>query len=122
MKFYKIDQKTPKEGQWCFIRQKIYPSGQVSLNIQPRAWYSDRGFGFGSENVVEWAPAPKHILVETNGWLSPYRGDDWPERDCECIVCCADDNPYATMPRYAYFIEELDRFLGNLDVVAFQYV
>lgn len=119
MKFYDITKCKPHNGQWCFIRELDASGKRVLLLPVMQCWYDGEGFT-GHARVVSWAPIPPHINVDPRGWLSPYRGDDLPDKDAECLVCIENRKT----PFYAYFHLELDKFLGvpSGDVLAYQYM
>ena len=112
MRFYDIDKKRPKNGQWCLIKEKF--GNEVDLSLWPQCYWDDCGFMYHPD-VVAWAPMPDHISVNPDGWKSEYRGDELPSKSCWCLVC--DDKSRNVFS--AYFDVSKQRFLAYPDVVAF---
>lgn len=113
MKFYKLDQKKPKNAQQCVIREKIGEKVMVTSSCL-QYWYDDTQF-LNHPNVVEWAPVPEHVSRDFSGWFSEDRGDKLPSESCECLV----SHSRTINVVYAYFNHLKQSFMGYPHVVAF---
>jgi len=110
MKFYDINQKTPKNMQDCVIKEKF--GKRIQIFYHPQTWWDDSKF-MCHPNVIAWAPVPEHAGINPKGWRSEFWGDSLPSQSCCCLVC-TDKNKIV---KYAYFHD--GRFLGHPDVIAF---
>jgi hypothetical protein len=117
IKFHKTTDRQPTDGQFVFIKTKSPPGKRIVLNNTPRQWDADSPFNHG---VLEWAAVPPHAVDDPSGWLFPSRGDDLPTDNVSCLVC----SDRRKEPFYAYFAQDLYKFLGvpDGDVIAYQYI
>jgi len=117
VKFYKISDKQPVDGQFVFVKTKSYSGQRIKLNNTPQQWDADSPFYNG---LIEWAPLPLHATLDPKAWFFPSRGDELPTDNVSCLVC----TDRRREPFYAYFVQDLYKFLGvpDGDVIAYKYI
>lgn len=115
MKFYKLSEKKPENGQWCWV---IYRSGggKLILNSWKRQWCGSAGtFGFDL-NVAMWTPVPPHFLDEKRGWTVLDGTNDPVDGAYYCISEMK--NRHVSIATYS---EKISGFLGlaESDIIAY---
>mgnify|MGYP000850269824 FL=1 len=61
------------------------------------------------DGAVAWMPYPKHVVDDSEGWSSIYRGDDEPSKDGWCLICY---DRYNWLIDRLYYDTKQSRFLG----------
>lgn len=122
MKFYHIEKKQPRDGQWCLIREKQNYDAVIVLYPHPQQYFRDIGFQC-HPGVVSWAPVPMNVTGNPLGWSSEFRGDELPDTDCNCLICLDGDDRYS-LPRVAFYLAKKQTFygIGERNVIAWRCV
>lgn len=83
---------------------------QPNSNKYPRhvmmGWVNERQIMPGG---AAWMPLPQHISDSPNGWLSPYRDDEYPTKNGWYLVCF---ERYKWLIKTLYFDVKKNEFLG----------
>lgn len=120
MRFYYIEKKQPRDGQWCLIREERDYDQGIVLYPHPQKYFQDSGF-ISHPKVVSWAPVPQNVIGNPLGWSSEFRGDDLPDADCNCLICLDGGDRYS-LPRVAFYLAKKQAFcgIGERNVIAWR--